>query len=193
MSITGSEVCLTCHALPPEWMAVPESGATPHPVCDRCRRSSVKKRLKVRFLPIGRPMVAAPDPGPGHAQAASEQMSLISGPALPPKAYVGSGHPETAQAMQARAFPRSGTFRLLLLQTIARAPSGMTDYELEAALNRSHQSTSGSRNGLVADGWLTAAVNGEGDTLCRVNRFGNRATVWVATPKAMKALSGRTS
>lgn len=90
---------------------------------------------------------------------------------------VGRSHPGTAQAMQAKALPRSGTFRREVFDLISSRKGtpllGYTDDELEIALGRSHQSTSGARSTLKADGHVRAS----GAT--RINRFGNDAIVWV--------------
>lgn len=98
-------------------------------------------------------------------------------PVVEPTGYVGRGHPPTAQAMAGRALPSSGTLRSEIVEALAASEDGLTDYELEASLGRSHQSISGARRGLVKDGWVV------GTTRTRTNQFGNEATVWRADPE----------
>lgn len=86
------------------------------------------------------------------------------------RAHVGRRHPITAQRMQAKVLPRSGTFRRQMFDTLRQQP--MTDDELEIYFGRSHQSVSGCRSTLFKDGWL----RNTGDT--RRNRYGNDAIVW---------------
>jgi len=94
-----------------------------------------------------------------------------------PAGYVGHAHPQTAQAMQARALPSSGTLRRLVYDTIAGAGTqGMTDDEIEIALSRSHQSVSGCRNSLMNDGLLIDSG------LRRRTRYDNDAVAWAIAP-----------
>lgn len=88
--------------------------------------------------------------------------------------YVGGKHPVTAKAMETRALPASGTLRADIVEALADSPTGLTDYELEERLGRSHQSISGARRRLVKDGWVEATDR------TRSNPFGNEATVWRA-------------
>lgn len=95
----------------------------------------------------------------------------------------------TSERMRRKVWPRSGSMRLTLLRLVASSGAhGMTDYDLEDRTMRSHQSVSATRNGLVADGWLAPATYPSGVPRERMNRHGNPAQVWVATPAAIERL-----
>lgn len=98
----------------------------------------------------------------------------------------------TTQAMRAKALPRSGTLRLEIVTLISGVPirwaPGHTDSELEGLTGRAHQSVSAARNGLVRDGWLTAATWGNGTPITRRTASGNPAQVWRLTGAARRAL-----
>lgn len=93
--------------------------------------------------------------------------------------HVGAHHLDTAQEAGWKALPRSGSFRRRVYDLIAQATAsghhGLTDDEVELATGRSHQSASGARSTLKADGHL----HDSGQR--RVNRYGNRAIVWTPT------------
>lgn len=107
---------------------------------------------------------------------------------------VGRNHPEQAQAMERRSFPRSGSFRWSMGRHFAGlADIGSTDDELEIYYNRSHQSASGCRSTLTKDGWLIEAyddgvarpherINPANRRRERMNRHGNWVGVYVAAP-----------
>lgn len=164
------EVCETCvykHAKPTH---LATRGGEEWFVCDRCYRQGIRLRARVKYAPL-------------------DTTSVIdtvepTRPVAAQTARVGAEHPETAQRMQARALPRSGTFRMKVASIVAQDPTGLTDYDLEDLTGRSHQSVSATRNGLVKDGWLAAS----GQT--RRNRFGNDAIVWEATPALLAELDG---
>lgn len=104
--------------------------------------------------------------------------------------YLPEMHAPTSRKMRAKALPRSGTFRMEILTMITETGTqGMTDYDLEDRLQRSHQSVSATRNGLVADGWLEPAVHGDGTPRVRQNQYGNDAQVWVAASAAEPRLA----
>lgn len=86
---------------------------------------------------------------------------------------VGAAHPPNAADAYA-PLGRTATLRRKIAEQIARS-RGMTDDELELALDRTHQSVSGCRRGLVKNGWVVDS----GQT--RVNRHGNDAIVWAPT------------
>lgn len=90
-------------------------------------------------------------------------------------AYVGKNHPDTAQEMQRKAFPRSGSYRREIYDLL-KAREGLTDYELEDITGHPHQSASGARSMLKKDGW----VRDSGKR--RLNRFGNKVIVWEVVP-----------
>lgn len=95
----------------------------------------------------------------------------------------------TTQRMRAAAFPRSGTLRARIVALIHESDiGGRTDDELEQITGKAHQSVSACRNGLAADGWLEAAVHGNGMPRMRRNRYDNMAQVWVATDAAKARL-----
>jgi hypothetical protein len=89
---------------------------------------------------------------------------------------VGAGHPETSHAAAARALPHSGTLRQTLLDLIRDSADGLTDFDLERMLGRTHQSVSGCRNTLMNDGWI------EDSGRRRRNERGNPSIVWVYVP-----------
>lgn len=96
----------------------------------------------------------------------------------------------TTQAMRRKVWPASGTYRMEMLRMVAACGDyGLSDYDLEDRMGRSHQSVSATRNGLVADGWLEPATHGNGTAKVRANRFGNDAQVWVPTRAALTRLA----
>jgi hypothetical protein len=94
-----------------------------------------------------------------------------------PEIPVSRRHPHTAQKMA--RLPR-GLRRDILRSLRHRGPC--TDFELEDALHRQHQSVSGARRGLVLEGRVEAT------DLTRRNRFGNDAIVWTITPQGIASL-----
>lgn len=90
---------------------------------------------------------------------------------------IGGDHPETSHEMAARVLPKTGTQRRLVYDlALSRGALGVTDDEIEVALDMLHQSASAARNSLMNDGWLA-------DTGIRRNtRRGFRAIAWVARP-----------
>lgn len=134
----------------------------------------VTARLRAVLASIDQPSLL--DPGP--------PVRDIEDNYLPPMVKA-----STSRRMRSKAFPRSGTVRLMIVRLVAaRWPDGLTDYELEDQMMRSHQSVSAARNGLVADGWLEPATDPSGVPLERTNRHGNPAQVWVATSRALARL-----
>lgn len=87
---------------------------------------------------------------------------------------IGHAHPDTAQDMAVAALPKSGTLRAEVYGVIVET-GGSTDDEIEQALDRSHQSVSGSRNTLAADKLIVDS--GER----RETRYGFQAIVWKVT------------
>lgn len=113
-----------------------------------------------------------------HDQTALFDTPADRRPIDAPTAFVGRNHPDTAQAMQRRALPRSGTVRAQIVAIMREAGGeGLTDYELAAVMRRSHQSVSGATSKLRQDGWL--GVTGR----TRDNEFGNPSGVWVYVPE----------
>lgn len=90
----------------------------------------------------------------------------------------------TTQTMRTAALPRAGTMRRQVLAAVAAHPDGATDDDLEQDLDRSHQSVSACRNGLVSDGWLRPRRLPDGSPVERLTRYGNPAQVWELTPAA---------
>lgn len=92
--------------------------------------------------------------------------------------FVGKNHPSTSKAMEEKALPKSGSFRRQLYETVVkRGDVGATDYEMEDAFNRSHQSVSGAMSKLRSDGWLVDSGK------IRKNKYGNDCKVWTAVPE----------
>jgi hypothetical protein len=77
--------------------------------------------------------------------------------------------------------PRLGTLRAAVVEAVAARP--MTDDELEAHLDRTHQSVSACTNRLRADGWLVALLK-DGQPVTRKTRSGNDASVWTLSVRA---------
>lgn len=77
--------------------------------------------------------------------------------------------------------------QLAVYGLISKHPLGMTDFDLEDALGRSHQSVSAARNALMMSGLVTDSGKR------RPNRRGNNATVWVATSPSSEETSDRSS
>jgi hypothetical protein len=73
--------------------------------------------------------------------------------------------------------------RLDILRALRRQGQ-QTDYELEAALARSHQSVVGGRHRCAIDGLV------EDTGRRRENRSGNNTVVWAITPKGIASLRG---
>lgn len=192
MTIVSTDLCPTCERWPVAWLAIPTEpvslrrGRTedPHPMCGSCKAQAERYDTRMRFVTIERALTMT------AAEIEAEVTQGTLDGIGTPTPYVSPNHPPTAQAMQARALPRSGTMRAEMLSIIARSPSGMTDYDLERAMHRSHQSASACRNGLMNDGFVTAALDGDGRAIERINDFGNAAQVWVATNEALRRLSG---
>ena len=100
-------------------------------------------------------------------------------PKAAPTAPVRWDAPETSHAAAAAATPRLGTFRAALLLAIAEKPD--TDDALEIRLDRSHQSLSAARNGLMRDLLIEPQRDVNGEDVTRITRSGNRAIVWTVT------------
>lgn len=77
--------------------------------------------------------------------------------------------------------------QLAVYGLISKHPLGMTDFDLEDALGRSHQSVSAARNALMMSGLVTDSGKR------RPNRRGNNATVWVAASPSSEETSDRSS
>lgn len=148
--------CRTCRYGEREYMAYSDDGEH-WAVCDRCRRQAERLRCRIRHEPL---LTAHRPTRP--VEAATTR--------------VGELLPDTSHQMAAKAFPRSGTLRRRIVEAVLASRDGLTDYQLEEATGRTHQSVSSARNGLVNDSWL---VN-TGRT--RMNRHGNEAIVWGPTP-----------
>lgn len=123
-----------------------------------------------------------------------ENPDLFSEPAEPVRDVVEHHLPEmhspTGRKMRAKVWPTTGTYRMEMLRMVAACGEyGLSDYDLEDRMHRSHQSVSATRNGLVADGWLEAATHTNGTARVRGNRFGNDAQVWVPTAAALRRLA----
>jgi hypothetical protein len=73
--------------------------------------------------------------------------------------------------------------QLAVYGLISKHPLGMTDFDLEDALGRSHQSVSAARNALMMAGLVTDSGKR------RPNRRGNNVTVWVATSPSSEETS----
>lgn len=83
----------------------------------------------------------------------------------------------TSKAAAVSIVPDLGRLEGLVFERIARAgDTGLTDDEIEVALELTHQSASARRRGLVQQ----RLVADSGRT--RETRSGRQATVWVATP-----------
>lgn len=148
---TAKPRCQTCLKWDATWRA--SRGYDSWLSCDACKAQATKYRVKgITYVQLERRPTRRVDAPTAH---------------VPPTAAA------TSQAMQAKALGRSGTLRATLAATVAKADRGMTDDELEQALDRAHQSVSAARNRLVADGWLRDS----GRT--RRNRYGNDAIVWL--------------
>jgi hypothetical protein len=94
----------------------------------------------------------------------------------------GHAHPPTALAAAARALPASGTRRRAIYDAVlSAAHAGMTDKELEVTLAGDHEAVSGSRNGLMNDGWIVDSG------LTRPTPKGNPSIVWIAAEFAVSA------
>lgn len=121
------------------------------------------------------------------ARCPMPQAHRIHQSATPPpaevRAPVRASAPLTSHLAAAVATPRLGTFRAALLLAIAERPG--TDDELEVRLNRTHQSLSAARNGLMNDLLIEPLRDERGDDVTRLTRQGNRAIVWQATPAAL--------
>lgn len=92
---------------------------------------------------------------------------------------VGADLPDTSQAMQRKAFRRSGTLRKEIYDYLGRT-GGATDDQMEIGLDRSHQSVSGTRRSLVKDGYV------EDSGGRALTRYGNSAIIWVLTDKPVR-------
>lgn len=90
--------------------------------------------------------------------------------------------PRTSVAAAVKAAPKVGTLRRQIVDLVTMHPDGLTDDDLERLLDRSHQSVSAARNGLVKDGWLEASTDHLGAPVMRLTRTRSHATVWVLAP-----------
>jgi hypothetical protein len=93
----------------------------------------------------------------------------------------------TSKAAVARNADSIKGLQRLVLTAIARNPLGLTDFDLESALGRSHQSVSAARNTLMNAGLVTDS----GKT--RPNARGNRCIVWVVSSPSSKDDDVRTA
>lgn len=85
---------------------------------------------------------------------------------------VSKNHPDTSRAIAPKV--REGTLQSEVWALFQHPGVGYTDYELEQATARSHQSVSATRNTLYRKGLIKAT--GER----RQNAYGNDCIVWVA-------------
>ena len=114
----------------------------------------------------------------GSAQNKQLMQAIVKSARMPQDdaTWISANHPDTSQMTLALFSGKSGTIRAKVFYTNQDAGSkGATDDEIEIAISRSHQSTSGARNTLVKDGWI------QDSGLRRLTRYGNQAIVWVAT------------
>lgn len=84
----------------------------------------------------------------------------------------------TSRSSMTKVFPKTGSIRRKVYDLV-KNNWGMTDYELEEALNMKHQTVSASRRSLVVDGHLVDS----GQT--KKNQQGNDCIVWVAQSNGM--------
>lgn len=86
----------------------------------------------------------------------------------------------TSAAAVARNVESLKGLRRLVYNTLAKAPLGLTDFDLETATGRSHQSVSAARNALMMAGLVTDS----GKT--RPNARGNASIVWMLSSPSSK-------
>lgn len=104
------------------------------------------------------------------AEAAREKASTN-------KTVTGADHPDTSHEAAALTLPNSGTQKRSVYDLIAASKTrGMTDDELESALNKSHQSVSARRNDLAGE----KLIYDSGKR--RRTKTGHPATVWLVAP-----------
>jgi hypothetical protein len=84
---------------------------------------------------------------------------------------VSAKHPETSWAMAARV---KGVQRAVL-DALRESPNGLSDFDLEDRLGRTHQTTSGARRALV----LKGLVEDSGSR--SLNRYGSEVIIWRLT------------
>lgn len=85
----------------------------------------------------------------------------------------------TSQAAGEAARLRLGSLRAKAYSLIVAAPNGATTDEIEAALERSHQSVSSAVHTLKSSGYITPMLR-DGAEVHRDTRSGSPATVYVA-------------
>lgn len=90
---------------------------------------------------------------------------------------------ETQAAAAKDTRPRLGSLRRTIMDLLENT-TGLTDDDIERITGRSHQSVSAARRGLVLEGWVQAAIGGDGRTRTRLTRSKSRATIWEPGPKA---------
>jgi hypothetical protein len=164
-------LCATCRNPHAEATWTASRGEESWPVCDSCQAQGTRLNRRISYVEAQRPLVTT--------SIATPTPNLID----TPTPYVGHNHPPTAHLMQTKALPRSGTLRRAMAEALLAASDGLTDDDLEVALDRSHQSASACRNTLMRDG----LVQNSGRT--RVNRHGNPAIVWEPTDALRAAVT----
>jgi hypothetical protein len=93
------------------------------------------------------------------------------------------GAPDTERIAAALITPRTGLARRRVLDAIADAPAGLTDYELAHVTGLRLYTAAPRRNELVSGGW----VEDSGDR--RPTDSGTLAAVWILTRRGREALS----
>ncbi len=96
------------------------------------------------------------------------------------KAALSKRAQRTSKAAVARNADSIKGMQKAVYDAISRNPLGLTDFDLEDALGRSHQSVSAARNTLMNAGLVTDS----GKT--RPNARGNRCIVWVVSSPSSK-------